>query len=97
MGNGSRPDTLRITYPSRGPLPPVEGTFLLALNLPTGPMPMVETTGGDMIVLDPRAVVKRHGVLLYSPRQVPLAKHTRDMRRWLLRHPHWGQDGGDAA
>jgi hypothetical protein len=81
-----------VTYPGRGPLPPFEGDFKIAQFPSVGKVPVIENAAGEVNVLDPRAViVDRDGNTVYTPRDMPLDEHTKDMRRWLRSHPQWGR------
>lgn len=57
----------------------------------TGLNPVI-VAGDAAHILDPRAVVRLDGQVVYTPRMVPLDGLTKDMRRWLLDHPEWASE-----
>jgi hypothetical protein len=80
-----------VTYPNRGVLPPLEGDFKIVEFPKVGKMPTIDS-GASLNTLDPRAViVDGDGKTVYTPWDIPLDEHTKDMRRWLRSNPQWGR------
>ena len=82
LTDGAEHDYL-VLYPS-GTRQQLRGVFgLVGANGDTAP---TIRAGEALIVLDPRAVIARDGLIIYEPRRGPAAPWVRD---WLAQHPEW--------
>lgn len=54
-----------------------------------GRSPVIVQADGQVMILDPRAIITLNGQRMYGPRDLAADDHTADMRRWLIEHPDW--------
>jgi hypothetical protein len=81
--------TLRVHYPS-GQTFSVAGVLReVELGGGTGLCPGILRGDGEMVVLDPRAVIIRDGAIVAEPRGYDPARLAPWVRDWLAEHPEW--------
>jgi hypothetical protein len=55
-----------------------------------GRNPVIVQEDGQVMILDPRAIITLDSQRLYGPRDLPADDHSADMRAWLIEHPRLG-------
>lgn len=77
-----------IRYPHSAPFT-VTGRLGETWGGSMGRNPVIVQEDGQVVILDPRAIITLAGQRLYGPRDLTADDHSADMRGWLIEHPDW--------
>ncbi len=80
--------TYLVRYAHSAPFT-VEGRLGMTGGGSIGVNPVIVRPDGQVMVLDPRAIITLDDRRVYGPRDLAADDHTADMRSWLAEHPDW--------